>query len=92
MNIIILLCPAKTFIVNLNFLEFQGNFCKPKFQNIELELQSCVSSDDAVEEVALLLGATIRSPQEIYRIKMPSVTFEESLHKEGERILLRLIR
>lgn len=62
------------------------------FKNIELELQSCVASGDEIEEVVLLLGATIRSPQEMYRFKLPPIICQEPIHKQEERILLHLIR
>jgi len=45
-----------------------------------------------VEEVVLLIGATSRSPQEVYRIIVPPVSFVIPAQKHNEgRISLNLI-
>jgi len=62
-------------------------------QNIHLELQNSAEGGDVVEEVVLLIGATSRSPQEVYRIIVPPVSFVIPAQKQGEgRISLNLIR
>lgn len=62
-------------------------------QNIQLELENCAACDDAVEEVVLLIGATSRSPQEVYRIIVPPVSCIIPDQKQNEgRISLNLIR
>jgi hypothetical protein len=62
-------------------------------QNIHLELQNCAEGGDVVEEVVLLIGATSRSPQEVYRIIVPPVSFVIPAQKQSEgRISLNLIR
>ncbi|XP_021942480.1 uncharacterized protein LOC110841329 isoform X2 [Zootermopsis nevadensis] len=63
------------------------------FQNVQLELQNSVACGDAVEEVVLLIGATSRSPREVYRIVIPPVSCVESDQKQSEnRIRLNLLR
>ncbi|PSN49779.1 hypothetical protein C0J52_01388 [Blattella germanica] len=62
------------------------------FKNVELELYNCITNGDEIEEVVLLLGATVRSPHEVYRIIVPPMALKEPVHREGERILLHLIR
>jgi hypothetical protein len=46
-----------------------------------------------VEEVVLLIGATSRSPREVYRIVLPPVCFVPPAQRQSEgRIALNLIR
>lgn len=73
-------------------VEAYNNF-ESIFQNIQLELLSCAACDDVVEEVVLLIGATSRSPREVYRIVVPPISCVETDQKQSEsRILLNLIR
>ncbi|KAJ9597760.1 hypothetical protein L9F63_011368, partial [Diploptera punctata] len=72
-------------------IETYNNF-ENIFKNLELELRRCIQTGDEVEEVVLLFGATIRSPQEMYRFKLPRLIYMEPVHKQEERILLHLLR
>jgi hypothetical protein len=62
-------------------------------QNIHLELQNSAEGGDMIEEVVLLIGATSQSPQEVYRIIVPPVSFVVPAQRQSEgRIALNLIR
>ncbi|XP_069697411.1 uncharacterized protein [Periplaneta americana] len=72
-------------------LEAYENF-ESIFQNIQQELQNCAASEDEVEEVVLLIGATTRSPQELYRFILPALSCKQPERSNDSGIMLHLIR